>query len=90
MMIAVSAPRRSRWIASAITPCPSALWEKSSAAATIAPANPSAQTTAVVGRFQLLGQRTARIRLSAPAVRSASVGASANQSIGGVSSARII
>ena len=31
MIIVASAPSRSRWIASAITPCPSALWAKRSA-----------------------------------------------------------
>ncbi len=84
MIIVVSAPSRSRWIASAITPCPSALWAKSRAPATSAPAKPSAQMTEVTMRRSPRGTNTAQIRLTPPAASSASAGESANQSIGGV------
>ena len=88
-IIVVSAPSRSRWITSAITPCPSALWAKSSAAATNAPAKPSTQTIEVTTRRSPRGTVTAESRLTAPAASSASAGESANQSMCGVASEAI-
>ena len=84
MMIVVSAPSRSRWIASAITPWPVSESAKSIAPATSAPAKPSAQRVDVTTRRSPRGSSTAQSRLAAPAASSASAGASANQSTCGV------